>query len=308
MKIDRLFAIVLLMLHRKKVTAVELSERFEVSVRTIYRDIDTIGAAGIPILSHQGQGGGFSVMDNYRLEKQLLTPEEIMTMVSVLKGVGEALGDRRVLHSSRKMESLVPSDATCRFEEELRIELSPWGYRGEQDALLETLRKTTLQRKLIRFSYRNSAGETIERIAEPMTLLFKGSAWYLFAYCRTRSDCRLFRLSRMRDVFVTGEAFERRPNGYEAYGAQSERSEGETAELLLRFFPRVQYLVEDWFSKDQIAAQSDGTLLVHAPIPTGEWLFGWLLSFGEHVEVLEPQSIREAMKERLAASHKRYER
>lgn len=308
MKIDRLFGIVLLLLHRKKVTAVELSEWFEVSVRTIYRDIDTIGAAGVPIVSHQGQGGGFSVMDNYRLEKQLLSSEEIITMVSVLKGVGAALGDSRVLHSSRKMESLVPFDASGRFGEELRIELSPWGYRGEQDGLLETLHKAVGHRKLLRFTYRNSAGETIERLAEPMTLLFKGSTWYLFAYCRTRADYRLFRLSRMRDVFVTGEEFERKQYRYETYSALADRQAEETEELVLRFYPKVHYLVEDWFLKEQITPQPDGTLLVRAPIPTGEWLFGWLLSFGEQVAVLEPHAVREEMKKRLESVRKRYER
>lgn len=306
MKIDRLLAIVLVLLHRKMVTAVELSERFEVSVRTIYRDIETIDAAGIPIVSHQGQGGGFSVMDNFRLEKQLLTPEEILTMVSVLKGVGKALNDSRVLHSSRKMESLVSADASVHFGDELRIELSPWGYRGEQDTLLETLRRTTLQRKLLRFCYRNSAGETIERIVEPMTLVFKGSAWYLFAYCRTRSDYRLFRLSRMRNVLVTDETFERKPHRYETDFDQSRRQANETVDLELRFFPRLQYLAEDWFTEQQIITQSDGTLIVRAPMPTGDWLYSWLLSLGEHVEVLKPLRVRKAMKERLDAVRKRY--
>jgi predicted DNA-binding transcriptional regulator YafY len=307
MKIDRLFAIVLLLLHRRRVTAVELSERFEVSVRTIYRDIDTIGAAGIPIVSHQGQGGGFSVVDSYRLEKQLLTPDEIMTMVSVLKGVGEALGDNRVLHSSRKMESLLPPDSVMRFGEEVRIELSPWGYRSEQDGLLEVLRKATQRKKLVRFSYRNSRGETIERTVEPMTMVFKGSAWYLFAYCRTRSDYRLFRLSRMRDFFVTGEEFERRSVRYESYRGQSEKLLEDTVELTLRFFPKVQYLVEDWFLKEQITAQRDGTLLVRASIPTGDWLLSWILSFGEHVEVISPLDVRETIKKKLAAVRRLYE-
>jgi predicted DNA-binding transcriptional regulator YafY len=306
MKIDRLLAIVLLLLNRRKVSATELSERFEVSVRTIYRDIETIDAAGIPIISHQGVGGGFSIMDHYRLEKQLLTPEEIMSMVSVLKGVGEALGDTRVLHSGKKIESLIGHRSPVNLKDEIRVELSPWGYRGEQNALLETVRKATVQRKLVRFTYRNSTGEAIDRTVEPMTLVFKGSAWYLFAYCRTRSDYRMFRLSRMRSFFVTGEGFERKPYCYESYAKQFQASEDDLVEFELKFSEKVRFLVEDAFSPNQIFPQENDAVVVRAPIPMGDWFIGWILSYGEHVEVTKPNWAREVIKEKLHNIQKLY--
>lgn len=296
MKIDRLLAIVLLLLHRRKVTAVELSERFGVSVRTIYRDIETIDAAGIPIVSHQGVGGGFSVVDTYRLEKQLLSPDEILSMVTVLKGVGAALGDEKVVHSSHKIESLVPKESATKLRDEVYIALSPWGYRGELDTLLETLRKATSKRRRIRFSYFNAEGGANERTVEPMTLVYKGSSWYLFAYCLLREDLRLFRLSRMRSVVVTADVFERRPDNYDTYSRRWEMAENvPRVTFKLRFSPKFRFLVEDSFGKTQISYESDGAMIVTAEMPVGDWLLGWFLSFGEHLEIIEPQSYRDAM-------------
>lgn len=300
MKIDRLLAIVLLLLNRRKVTAVELSKRFGVSVRTIYRDIETIDAAGIPIISHQGMGGGFSVVDTYRLEKQLLSPDEILSMVAVLKGVGSALGDERVVHSSHKIESLVPKESATTLRDEVHIALSPWGYRGELDALLETLRKATSRHRRIRFSYLSAEGGTNDRTAEPMTLVYKGSAWYLFAYCQLRNDFRLFRLSRMRNVVVTADVFERRSANYDSYTRQWETAENvPRVRFKLRFSAKFRFLVEDSFDKSQISYEPDGAMIVTAEIPVGDWLLGWFLSFGEHLEIIEPQSYRDKMEATL---------
>ena len=307
MKIERLLAIVLILLNRRKATAAELSERFGVSIRTIYRDLETIDAAGIPIVSHQGTGGGFSVVDTYRLEKQLLSPDEILSMVTVLKGVGAALGDPKVLRSGKKIESLVPNERATKLRDEVRIVLSPWGYRGGLDALLETLRKATSSERKIRFSYLNSEGETIERTAEPMTLVYKGSAWYLFAYCLLREDYRMFRLSRMRDMTVIAESFERRPYNYDTYARRFESAETlPSLHFKLRFSPKVRFLVEDGFARGQIANEPDGSMIVSAKIPTGDWLLGWFLSFGEHLEILEPQSYREMMAATLRSLLDRY--
>ena len=306
MKIDRLLAIVLLLLNRRKITAQELSERFEVSVRTIYRDIETIDAAGIPVVSHQGVGGGFAIMDSYRLEKQLLSPEEIMAMVSVLRGVGDALGDEQVRHSVRKMEGLVSKDAAHRWSDEVCVELSPWAYRGHQDALLETVRKAIAERHRVRFTYRNSAGETIDRVVEPMTLVFKGAAWYLFGYCLVKSDYRLFRLSRIRDLFVTAERFERKPYHYAAYAKRVSALEVTASKVVLKFQPKMRFLVEDSFPEEQIEHQADGTLMVRASLPMGDWTVQWLQSFGDQVMVLEPSMLRDALVERLAATLRLY--
>ena len=263
MKIDRLLAIVLILLNRRKATAPELAERFGVSVRTIYRDIDTIDRAGVPIVSFQGQGGGFGIVESYRLERQLLTPDDMLAMLGVLRGVGLALKDDQLNRSSQKIESLIPDHERRRLSDEIKIELSPWGYRGREDALLEALRLATHERQLVRFTYLNAAGDRSDRTVEPMTLVFKGSAWYLFAYCRLKADYRLFRVSRIRDLARLRDAFDRRSHGYDEFSREIDRrSDKSSLTLELRFSREMRFSVEDIFAPERITFLDDGRLLV----------------------------------------------
>ena len=110
MRIDRMLAIVVLLLNRKTITAKELADRFEVSLRTIYRDIDAVNEAGIPVLSNQGSGGGFSIMENYRLNHQFLSLENSRAIIAALKGVNTALQDREVEMAMEKIRSLIPAE------------------------------------------------------------------------------------------------------------------------------------------------------------------------------------------------------
>jgi predicted DNA-binding transcriptional regulator YafY len=306
-KIDRLLAIVLILLNRKKATAPELAERFGVSVRTIYRDIDTIDRAGVPIASFQGHGGGFGIVESYRLERQLLTPSDMLAMLGVLRGVKIALKDDQLDRSSKKIESLIPDRERRRLSDEVRIELSPWGYRGREDALLERLRLATHDRRLVRFTYLNSEGECSYRTVEPMTLVFKGSAWYLFAYCRLKADYRLFRVSRIRDLTGLNDSFNRRARRYDEFSRDVDERSGKSSLFLeLKFSREMRFSVEDTFLPDQVSFLDNGYLIVRAAIPDGEWLYGWLLSYGEHVEVLAPDFVRQSLAKRMETILARY--
>jgi predicted DNA-binding transcriptional regulator YafY len=173
--------------------------------------------------------------------------------------------------------------------------------------LLAILRKATIERRLVRFSYHNAEGGSGVRTVEPMTLVYKGSAWYLFAYCRWRDDCRMFRLSRMRDVVVTQEAFERRSCQYDTYAETWDKAAGapkETVELL--FSARMRALVEDSFGNGKIIVEEDGSLRVIAEMPVGEWLIGWFLSYGSHLLVIRPKRVREAMRRQIARLQEMY--
>lgn len=307
MKIERLLSIVLLLLNRRKITAPELAERFEVSVRTIYRDIEAIDAAGIPIVSFQGVGGGFGILESYRLERQLLTPEDTMTLLGVLQGVDSALAFEKISASSKKIESLVPKDAMGRLTDELKIELSPWGYRGEQDALLTLLSQAVSNRRIVSFSYSNAKGEHVERQVEPMTLVFKGSAWYLFAYCRLKADYRLFRLSRMNDVRSERDRFERRSHSYDAFSKASlEANQRPTVDLVLDFMPAARFSVEDMFAPGQVERLPDGIMRVRVSMPEDPWIMSWLLSFGENITVVEPKQVRRMLAETAGCLLERY--
>ena len=295
MKIDRLLGIVLLLLKRRKMTAPELAEYFEVSVRTIYRDIQSIEAAGIPIVSSNGVSGGFEILESYCLERQLFSPEDMLSILNTLKSVG-MLGDNRLETASSKIERLLPQGLGNTLFDELYIELSPWGDTAGTLSTLKQLQMAVRQRQCVRFAYQSGERKFSEREAEPMTLVYKGSAWYVFGFCRLRNDFRLFRLSRMRYCVVQPERFSRRDYRYESFAAAGQKlAEANEIALQLHFEKEARFMVAETFLPDQITEMADGETLVTARFPDGEWLYSWLLSFGGYVEVLSPASVRQKL-------------
>lgn len=302
MKIDRLLGIVLLLIKRRKMTAVELSCYFEVSVRTIYRDIGSIEAAGIPIVSIQGISGGFEILDSYTLERQLFSAEDMLSILGMLKGVEDALGDERIHSTTQKVAKFLPPSSVDTLFDELKIEILPWGDEGLKRDTLLRLQQAVAKRMCVRFEYLNSQREHSEREVEPMTLVFKGSSWYLFGYCLLKEDYRLFKISRIRSCVVQPHSFSRREKKYEEFAQQSkQRAHDEMIPLSLRFDKSARFLVEDFFLPQQISGDADGSLNVEVSLPDGDWIYSMLLSFGGAVEVKSPKRVRQQLWQRATA-------
>ena len=299
MRIDRMLGIVVLLLNRDKISAKCLSERFEVSVRTIYRDIEAINMAGIPIVSFSGNNGGYGIMENYRLDRQVLTIDDMTSIITALKGVGNSLGDNDLDNIAEKILSLVPHDKLDKLKkhsEEVAIDITPWGFKQKSREYFKILQQAISDNKLVEFTYRNTKGETLQRTVEPMTLILKSYAWYLFAYCKVRSDYRLFRLSRMDELNVKNEKFERKNISYKDYYSSEDSSNW--LNIVLKFSPEVRIRVEEYFEESTVKFTSDGSMIVSVLYPEDEWVFSTILSFGEHVEVLQPEHIREKVREK----------
>jgi predicted DNA-binding transcriptional regulator YafY len=300
MRIDRLLGITVLLLNRDRITARELAERFQVSVRTVYRDLETINTAGIPVVSRAGNQGGYGILDTFRIDRQVLTFEDVVSLVSTLRGVNSALENRELDAAVEKIANLLPrrgEDALSRISERLVIDILPLGYTKKQKERLADVHRAVSEQRLIRFAYCNNRGENTVRTVEPMTLVFKGGVWYLFAFCRLKSAYRLFRLSRMSDSEVLDETFQRREESFRDIFASDPAGPNLVA-LELRFSPEVRVRVEDFFDPDQIRTDSDGSLLVNVVFPEDEWVYSFLLGFGEHLEVLVPDRIRSLLAEK----------
>jgi predicted DNA-binding transcriptional regulator YafY len=300
MRIDRMLGITMMVLNRDRVTARELAEKFEVSVRTIYRDLEAINLAGIPIVSHSGSQGGYGIMDTFRIDRQFLTFEDILAMVSTLRGVNSTLENQELDLAIEKIASLLPrhqADEMDRYSKQVVIDILPLGYTKRQKDRLKTVHQALVEERLLRFEYCNTKGEKTIRCVEPMTLIFKGYAWYLFAFCRLKSDYRLFRLSRMNHPEILDETFEKKNQTYED-AFKPDLSDPIIAHLKLRFSPAVRMPVEDYFEPEQIRANPDGSLHVEVSFPEDQWVYSFLLGYGEHVEVLEPPHIRDILREK----------
>ena len=300
MKIDRLLSIIIMLLNRDKIPAKELADKFEVSIRTIYRDIDTINQAGIPIISYQGNNGGFGIIDNYKIDRQLLTLKDIFSILSALKGINTTLEDTELDNAIEKITTLVPKEKSDMMKlhcEQLVIDVLPWGFTHKQKERIKLIHNSIIDNRVIDFIYSNTKNETIRRSVEPMTLIFKGYAWYLFGYCLIKKDFRLFRLSRMKDIKFLNQTFERKDVSYQAFTMPDENSLPMT-ELVLKFAPHLRTRVEDFFDEEGITIQDDGYLIVKTAFPEDEWVYSTLLSYGENVEVLHPPHIKKIILEK----------
>ncbi|WP_248927838.1 helix-turn-helix transcriptional regulator [Paenibacillus hamazuiensis] len=310
MKLHRLLAITMLLLSRKRMSGQELADRFEVSLRTIYRDLETINSAGIPVISYAGADGGYEIMDQYRIDRQMVTLEELHSIVTALRGMQASLEDKDMDHLLAKVGALVAKSEQNRLEdsgEPLIFDTRPWcGTQAEKETMTR-LRQAAKSRNVVRFFYTNADGIGTERTVEPVGLAWKGYAWFLYAYCRLRGDYRTFRLTRIKQLRVELEVFPRRDVRLEDLDARwMQRERSDRIRMVLRFHPRVRVKVEEYFGEERIAVQEDGYLLVTAEHSAEGWLIGHLLGHGTDVLVIEPKWLADAVREKAEQIVRQY--
>lgn len=253
MKINRLFEIVYLLMDKKSMTASELAAHFEVSKRTILRDIDALAAAGIPVYTTQGKGGGISILDRFVLNKTVISESEQQQILFALKGMSatQHLETDSVLSRLRSL-----------FEREdrdwIEVDFSRWGNSAADRAKFDALKNAVLHERAISFRYSNSYGETAERKAYPLKLIFKSTSWYLQGFCLAKQDYRTFKISRMRNVSLLTEAFDSGAFHIPAI-EQAEEQTPDLVEVKLRFEPQVAYRVYDEFDEQCVTKNEDGT-------------------------------------------------
>ncbi|ASR48096.1 YafY family protein [Paenibacillus kribbensis] len=311
MKIDRLLSIVILLLQKNRIQAKELADLYEVSIRTIYRDIEAISMAGIPVVTFQGAGGGIGLMEGYRLDRSMLTDHDIKDIVMGLQSLSSSLGGPNVSRLLHKFESIVPASEKEQFRvrtTQFIVDHSGWGNQAAQEGKLIKVKEAISQTHTITFTYRNAEGAITERNVEPHTLVLKGQQWFVYAYCRGREQFRLFKLSRMSNPVVTETAFTRRDLSYEVLPWNEGRMTASRAiqPFTLQFNRNSRHLAEDWFGVEALHEQEEGIYTVSVPFPEDAWAYGFILSLGPDVVVKEPAHLRDKIREmalRIASNY-----
>lgn len=292
MQINRLFGIIYILLDKKLVTAKELAERFEVSGRTIYRDIELLSQYGIPIYTNKGKGGGISLLDNFVLDKSLISDKEQTAILTSLMAMA-AIPEIEKTGIGRKLSELFNKNN----ETWINVDFSEWGV--SQKELFEQLRSAIIEKYIIEIDYINSRGETSRRLVEPLQLWFKNRAWYLIAYCRKAEDYRLFRLTRIRDIQNGREHFQR-----DLPDCKYEKANIKSTEIVLRINPEMEHRVYDEFQNFE--RDKDGYFIVTMNYFEDEWLYGYIMSFGQYAKVLKPLRVQKLIKQRFENSIKNY--
>lgn len=296
MQINRLFEIVYILLERKTITAKELAERFEVSTRTIYRDIEILSQAKIPVYANKGNGGGIGLLEDYVLDKSVLSEEEQNQILFALQSM-EKISNQDEKNILEKMSSIFNKSKTNWID----VDFSDWGTNGEQDQTFNLIRNAILKHNVIEFVYYNSYGEEKKRQAEPLQIYFKDKSWYLKAYCRLKQDYRLFKISRMKDIILLNKTFER-----ELPQIKENKFDYKTIQLELEISKDMSYRVYDEFKMEDIIKNKNGDFIVKVEFPENDWVYGYILSFGENVKVLSPGYVKSIIKEKLQKSLKNY--
>ena len=299
MKIARLIGILSILLQRQ-ITAAELAEHFEVSPRTIYRDVEALAQAGIPIVATQGIGGGIAIIDGYKIDKTLLTSAELQAILAGLKSLDSVSGTNRYQQLMAKLcppgFGLLPAE-----NQHILIDLASWD-KSVLTAKLELLQKAIFEQRLVKFHYCAPDGET-ERQVEPYKLLFQWSGWYLWAWCKLRQDFRLFKLGRMSGLGL-GEEFEPRPVPLPDLAAERVFPSQYQVKALIQ--PECKWRLIDEYGVDSFTTQPDGRLLFEFGFTDEDNIIPWLASFGGAAELLEPVDLRAKMVEFAEGILKKY--
>lgn len=298
MKMERLIGILSILLQRDKVTAPELAEQFEVSRRTIQRDIESLCQAGIPIATAQGTGGGISILKGYRVDRTVLTTPEMQAILAGLQSLDSVSGTRRY---AQLMEKL--SAGSGSRDSHILIDLSSW-YKTSLSPKIEAIHSAIRQHLTIRFTY-FSPRETAVRTIEPYDLVFQWSSWYVWGWCQTRQDCRLFKLNRMTDL-VPGEPFTPRPAPPPDLSA--ERIFPAKYQVTVLFDPACRWRLVEEYGPDSFTAQPDGRLRFTWGFPDADSVLSWVLTFGEGAELTEPEELRLRLAALTATLVRRYQK
>lgn len=291
MKENRYFQMIYLLLDKGQMTAPELADYFEVSIRTIYRDIDILSAAGIPIYATQGKGGGIAIQDSYVLKKSLLSEQEQKQILMALQGI-RVLEDEQINMLLSKLSGVFQRQQGNWLE----IDFSTWTKSGAGKHNFQLLQSAIWKSRIVSFSYYSGKGEQTKRIIEPHKLVFKTSDWYLYGYCTLRKDFRFFKLTRIRDLKLQDAEFMRETP--EHIFERSDEFEMKTVQVTLLFDARMSHEVYEKFD-EEVSEQEDGSLLVTTILPDNELLYSYVLSCRERVEVLSPPYVRDNVRKRV---------
>lgn len=293
---NRLFEIVYILMQKKKITAKELAERFEVSTRTIYRDVEKLSRANIPIYMAKGKEGGIGLLDEYVLNKTILSEEEQNQILFALQGMQTVSGqdEKSILE---KMSTLFNK----KVNDWIKIDFSNWGKDNIQEKRFDMIKTAILNKNQIEFGYYNTNGKKAKRIVEPLQIWFKDKSWYLIAYCKMKLDYRIFKITRMKDVKMLEKHFER-----ELPKEEKEEYSFRNISLELEISKDMAYRVYDEFEDSEITKKEDGNFIVKVEYPENEWVYGYILSFGEYAKVLNPDYAKTIIKDKLQKIIKNY--
>ncbi len=309
MKVDRLVSIILILLEKKRVSAQELAEMFEVSPRTIYRDIDAICMAGIPICATSGVGGGFEIMPNYKIDKNVFGTADLTALLMGLSSLSGVMRENELIHTLTKIKSFIPSEQAGKIEgkvNQICIDLHPWMGTRDMQPYVEIIQTALEENRLLSLQYLDHHGKQTLRTVEPYQLVSKYSHWYVQCYCRLRGDFRMFKLTRILNLQLAEETFT--PKEFPKPLLTVEDMDSVPRQTItLRIHSSLVERLLDYCSFEQFSKEDDSHFIVQLPFLENDYYYDMLLGFGDRCECLSPPGVRAEIRRRILALASIYE-
>lgn len=303
MKIERLYAITIYLLNHGRTSAKELAKRFEVSTRTIQRDIDSLCVAGIPIIALNGSAGGYEISDQFKIDRELATPDEYSLILTALRGFISATNSQKAKHMLEKLTPAQnPDDSAMILDFSVLREGDP--------VLLQLLQTAVTEKHTVRFTYTNNNNETRTHCVEPVAVMYRWYAWYLLAYSRVKDDYRTYKLLRMSDLEITEDAFTKEHESAATIFQKTNQTDSrQYTELLLRCKKSAKPRAIEYLKGQVVEEFQNGDVLIKTSVVDNEqFWFGALLSLGDAAEVIEPEKIRARMLDAAERISRLYEK
>lgn len=301
MKIDRLVSIIMILLDKDRIGAKELADMFEVSTRTIYRDIDSINMAGIPVISTSGVGGGFAIMPNYKIDRKVFSTTDITSILMGLSGLSNIMRGDELVNALAKVKSFIPADKAKDIElksNQIYIDLSPWLNNKNIQPYLETIKLAIQEKRLLSFEYTDRHGNKTLRTVEPYQLVLKHSEWYWYGFCLKRDDYRLFKISRISNLVKLSDSFV--PRDYPKPQLQfNDINTTMQTEITIRIHKSIMDRALDYCAYEQFTPDGKEHYIVSFPFIENDYNYSVLLGFGDKCECLKPAHVRAVMKRKI---------
>ncbi len=301
MKVDRLISIIMILLDKERISAQELANIFEVSPRTIYRDIDAIDMAGIPVISTSGVGGGFEIMPNYKIDRKVFSTADLSAILMGLSGLSNIVRGEELINALAKVKSFIPAEKAKDIElktNQMHIDFTSWMGNKNIQPYFEIIKTALQERKLLSFEYVNHYGNKTRRIVEPYQLVLKNSQWYFQGYCYEKNDFRLFKISRMSNLQMQEDCFIPRDYPKPQLDITDIMATIQT-KVKIRIHKSIMDRVLDYCEYEDFFPDGEEHYIVSYPFIENEYYYDILLSFGNKCECLEPLHIRTEMKRKI---------
>jgi predicted DNA-binding transcriptional regulator YafY len=294
MKTDRLLGIIIYLLNHKKVNAKTLSKKYEVSIRTIRRDMDSLCMAGIPIISTYGSDGGYEIAESFQMERQLAGKDDYTYIISALSGFLSAYRNHNLEETLEKIRAV----STSKKKENIILDFGVLREQQNVNQYITKLEKAITSKQIVNFKYTSSSGSCKEQQVEPISVVYKWYSWYLLGYCVDKEDYRLYKLIRMENLYETNQSQRKEhPLPEEIMKKQEQNDVRRHLEIKLQCNATARMKVLEYLNGIEEQELEDGSYLMRLHVPEGEhfWL-ATLIALGNSVTILEPMEVKESLK------------